>query len=292
MYLPLAGLITLVVAGVGIAARSLPAPFSRHRSRVFAVIVLLALPLAVRTFARNREYSSALTLAETVLARWPSPNAHQLVGTELAAAGRSSEAIEHLRAAAPGYPPARYFLGSELIGAGRIDEGIAELETFIREEPRVLAVRTAHGLLANAYAGRERFADALPHYREYLAAHPRDGNAWTGLGIAQVRLGLTPDSLESFRRAAQADPANGRFQLNLARAHLERGELSEARRIALEAAAGHPDDPAAHDIIGRVLLSEGRIEEARRAFERALQIDPAFAPAADALRSLAVRRMP
>jgi tetratricopeptide (TPR) repeat protein len=283
MYLALAGVIALAVAGIAWGARRYTA-WQPGRAAL-AAAVLLSMPLAARTMARQAEYGSALTMAGTVLDRWPTPNAHNLVGTQLAAAGRHEEAIPHLREAAHGYPPARYVLGSELLAAGRVDEGISELRTFVRDEPALLASRAAHGLLANALAGQQDFAAAVPHYREYLAAHAEDANGWNGLGMALLQSGKRLDAIEAFRGAVNAAPGNPAFQTNLARALLEEGRLEEAAQLAGQSAAAHPN-PAAHDILGRVRAVKGDITGARAEFMKALEIDPSYRPAQDGLAGL------
>jgi len=283
MYLALAGLIALAVAVVDWGAARYAS--RRRRAVVLAVAIVLAVPLAVRTAARIAEYESAQTLARTVFERWPSPQAAHLVGTELAAAGRRDEAIPYLREAARTYAPARYFLGSELLAAGRVEEGITELSAFVRDEPSLLAARAAHGLLANALAERQDFTAAVPHYREYLAAHAEDANGWNGLGIALLQSGDRAGAVDAFAAAVKAAPGNAGFQTNFARALLDAGRLDEAARIAQQTAAAGPN-AAAHDILGRVMAAKGKLAGARAEFMRALEIDPNYAPARDALAAL------
>jgi protein O-mannosyl-transferase len=295
MYLPLVGVIALmVVAATSATCRAgVSAPAERRglkatpcSASAAALLLLIAVSLSARTIARNREYRSALTMAETVLERWPSASAENLVGTELAVAGQHAEAIPHLREAARGYPAARYVLGSELLVTGQLDAGIEELRTFVREEPDLLATRAAHGLLANALASRRDYAGAIPHYREYLAAHATDANAWTGLGIALIETGKPGEALAAFRGAVNSEPGNPRFKVNLARALLDHGDLDDAARVAQETMALSPADPAPHDVLGRVLAARGQVDAARREFSRALQLDPAYVPARDALLTL------
>jgi Flp pilus assembly protein TadD len=249
MYLASAALIALAVVAFGAAMKRWPA---LPRRTAAIVLVVMASALTLRTVARNREYVSALTIAQTVLERWPSPNAHYLVGVELAAAGRPTEAMTHLQEASAGYPPALYYLGRELFAAGRFDEAAAALTRFVTAEPRVAAVRPArvmtaraldaagrpgeaaaelralitgspadadvHALLANLYAAQQAFAEAIPHYREYLRVQPRDGDAWTGLGIALISEGRQLEAVEAFRRALDTQPDNSNFRANLERA--------------------------------------------------------------------------
>lgn len=253
MYLPLAALVTLaVVAGAWVWRRVTPSRRSLATSLAVAALVLVATGFAALTLRRNHEYRSPLLLAETVLARWPTANAQQLVGTELAAIGRHEEAIRYLTRAVDGYPPARYFLGQELYRVGRLDPAIDQLRHFIDAEPHLLAAHSAqvligraleqmgrlaeavqqgqdvlaespddadaHALLADVYAAQEAFEDAIPHYRAFLAERPDDANAWNGLGIALVATGHQADAINAFWRAAAAAPTDAKIRANLLRA--------------------------------------------------------------------------
>jgi Flp pilus assembly protein TadD len=155
----------------------------------------------------------------------------------------------------------------------------------VRDEPGLLASRAAHGLLANALAGRHDFAAAVPHYREYLAAHAEDANGWNGLGMALLQSGKRPDAIEAFRGAVAAAPGNPGFQMNLARALLDEGRLDEAAQLAERSAVAAPN-PAAHDILGRVRAMKGDVSGARAEFMKALTIDPSYRPAQDGLAGL------
>jgi tetratricopeptide (TPR) repeat protein len=336
MYLPLIAIVALVVIGVA----ALRPRFRTRRADLkvrqdagsedpayvlplLALVLATAVALSAVTMARTREYASALTIAQTTLARWPTPNAHQLVGQELAAAGQHEEAIRHLREAVAGYPPARYSLGSELFAAGRLGEAIEQLQAFVVEEPSIAPVKSArrmlarafaarhemrqaieqlqlvlaaspsdvaaHGLLADALATEHRFAESVTHYQAFLSAQPGDADAWTGLGVALVATGKGAEAVAAFRNAVGAVPGNGHFRVNLARALLDQGDPAGAGEQAQQAVALDANDPAAHEVLGRVLAAMGKIDDARREFERALQIDPKYVPASEGLRSLRIK---
>ncbi|HKW00246.1 MAG TPA: tetratricopeptide repeat protein [Vicinamibacterales bacterium] len=335
MYLPLAAIITLAVVGAlfawrrfsGTAAERAPkdtnAPLWPAAATVATLVV--AVLLGAMTIVRASEYRSALTLAETVLERWPNANAQYLVGTELASAGRHGEAIPHLRDAVRGYPPARFSLGSELVETGKLDEAIAELQAFVIDEPHLLATRSArilmgrafetkqewphaieqfrlilaaapddaqaHGLLADALAGERAFTEAIPHYREFLEVHATDANAWTALGVALVASGKPADAIAAFRNAVNAAPENGHFRQNLARSLLERGDIGGAEEQAAQATALDPEDPGGHELLGRVLADQGKIDAARLQFTRSLELDPSYEPALQGLRAIG-RQLP
>ena len=337
MYLPLVGIVALVVAGVmygwqrltdrsGAKDHDATAPLWRAWPMAATVTtIVVAAMLGSATVVRAHEYQSALTLAETVLERWPTANAEYLVGTELASLGRHNEAIPHLREAVRGYAPARFSLGSELVATGKLDQAIAELQTFVIEEPHLVATRSArilmgrafeakqewpraieqfrlilmidaadaqaHGLLADALAGERAFAEAVPHYREFLEVHGTDANAWTALGVALVASGKPADAVAAFKNAVNTAPENGHFRQNLARSLLERGDIGGAEEQATQAAALAPDDPSAYELLGRVLADQGKIDAARKQFTRSLELDPGYEPAIQSLRAIG-RQLP
>jgi hypothetical protein len=255
MYLPLAAIISMEVMALAWLVNRLTD--EKHRGQMFAALmIMIAIPLSLRTVSRNREYSTPLVMARTVLERWPIPSSHFLVGSELSAAGDHEAAIGELRRAAPGWPLARFRLGLELIGTGRTSEGAAALERFISDEPGQPGTPIAHGQLANILSDQRRFDEAIPHYRAYLAAYPSDVDAWNAVGIADMRASRMGDAGESFGHAVRLRPRDPRLWMNL----------------------------------GNALRSQGLVDEARRAFKSALDADPSFEPARAAIRDLDVDR--
>ena len=329
MYLPLAGLLAYAAAGLTLALARLTMRTANRQPRLAVrsaawtdaiVFCGLAVALGAATIARNREYASAVTMAETTVERWPTPGAEFILGTALADAGDHESAIRHLTAAVAGDPPARYFLGAELFRVGRYEDAIATLQRFIHDEPRIPVARAAHvmiarayelrqqwpnaiaecdatlrewpddpdahGLLADALSAEQRFTEAVPHYRVFVAANTGNAGAWSSLGIALVASGQAAQAAEAFRHAVDANPADAHLWENLARALLEQGDASGAFDAAARAVAIDARDPAAHDVLGRALAAQGRIDAARQEFARALALDPQFAPSLDALKHL------
>ena len=289
MYLPLACIATLVILATDALWRRFVAPAEKSSpiAKPFLLAVgAVAIVLAIVTIDRNREYSSALTMARTILARWPTPMAHHLVGVELSFAGRRDEAIAELSIAAPGYAPARYYLGLELGAAGRFDEAIEALRSFIRDEPHVPVVPEAHGLIADALVRRDRAAEAIPHFRQWLDNEPANHSGWSSFGRVLFSAGRAGEAVEAFGRAVAASPGNGHYHQNLSLALLETGRVNEAETHARQAVTLLPAEPGTHDALARVLAAQGKIEDALREFRRALEIDPNYAPALDGLRTI------
>jgi tetratricopeptide (TPR) repeat protein len=238
MYLALVPLITLAV----LALRQVVAS-SRLRAVALVLAVLL---LGAGTQARTAEYQSSLRLAETTVERWPVPATHTMLGTELAAAGRLSEAERHLRKAAPAHPPARYYLATVLAAEGRNAEAIEHFNGFIASQPPELdQVHLARALLAEALTDERRLDEAAAQYREMLARRPDDAEALRLLGQVAVRQGRWEEAIPLFRRAVDAGPT---------------------------------DVPALGGL-GLSLASTGRIDEAIGIFRRILELDPQNIPA-------------
>jgi Flp pilus assembly protein TadD len=245
MYLPLIAVVALAVIAV---RRLVAAPRVRTAALAAAAAVLGAL-----TIARNADYRSSLRLAETTAERWPTPAAHSMLGTELAAAGRLAEAEGHLREAAAEYSPARYYLGTVLAAQDRPSEAIVHFRSFIAgQSPELEQVRLAHRELAAALlkTGRQdeaaieyravlaadpgdtlamvqlsqillreqRFDEAIVVLRQLAAARPGDGWAFGGLGIAYAARGRLDEAIDAFRRQVELEPQNEHARQNLARA--------------------------------------------------------------------------
>ena len=241
MYLPL---IAIVVLAVTLAVRGFAG--SRGRRFVFAGSVVL---LCAATYQRNAEYRSGLTLWQTVLDRWPPhARAHRNLAAELKLANRPNEEIEHLRAAVKDLPEIRNILGLELLALGRNTEAVGELQLYVRDNPRdadawanlgnalsalnrdnealqayqrAVDVDPNNGLsqrnLALEYLQQNDFSNAVAHAREAVRLTPNDAAAHNLLGLALIGAQKTDEAIAEFRASLAIQPAN-----NDASGYLER----------------------------------------------------------------------
>jgi hypothetical protein len=202
MYLPLMALVLLAVLALDWLAGHLPsmraargAPRSapghgataamaalvkRRESLVWLVIVAtLAVVCGLATRSRNREYRSGLTMARTVVARWPTGYAHLVLATELSSAGDHQAALVQLREAVSDLPRAHYALGLELMEVGEWAAALDQLQTFVREEPLMLGVASARNQIGRILMARgtsmprpSSFGSpfrTIPHSPRYMA---------------------------------------------------------------------------------------------------------------------------
>ena len=327
MYLPLMALILLVVLAIDWLTRHLPSlsrgaarlspgaaatpgtPFGRLESIAWLVIITtLATGCGLATRSRNREYQSGLTMARTVLARWPTGYAHLLLASELISAGDHEAALGHLREAVLDVPRAQYALGAELLQAGEWDAGLDHLQTFVRQEPLMFEVVSArnqigrilmrrrdfdgaaeqfrlvlqmrpsfsetHGHLADALVAAQRFPEAISEYQQYLIDHPRDTEALRNLGVALEKTGRSTEAIAALRQALSIDPADAAAARDAAIVEFNHENFPGTVAFARQALQTNPSDALAHDLLGLSLGFQSHFDEAVHELQRAVQLSP------------------
>lgn len=92
-------------------------------------------------------------------------------------------------------------------------------------------------------------------------------------------LGWSEDAADAYRALLAADPDHVGALTNLGLMLVERDAPAYAEALLARAAALRPDDPNAHANVALAAAACGDLDAARRAYERALALDPAYAPA-------------
>jgi tetratricopeptide (TPR) repeat protein len=211
MYLPLVA----IVVGVVLAWDQYVVRGRRTTASLVALVVVSGL-LAAGIVLRDREYASALVMAQTIVDRWPSGRAHYLLGTVFVEANRHDEAMAQLRESAKDYPGALYAIGTEEIAAGRFDAGIAALRSFIAAMPGHLNAVFAHEMLAHVYAERDNLPRALEEAREVVRLAPQYARGHDLLARVLATRGDIDGARSEFEEVVRLDPGNVEARQNLA----------------------------------------------------------------------------
>src|SRR5262249_54827094 len=156
----------IALAVVGGAAVSI---LRRRAFLATLATIIAAAALGLGTAARNREYQSAMVLAQTSVDRYPTSVGHHVLATELIVAGRRHEARQQLALALPGAPRAHYTLGVMLFEERRWDEAIQQFRQFVERLPYIFEAISARRYTGMAYAAERRWAEAVEEYRAVLA---------------------------------------------------------------------------------------------------------------------------
>ena len=294
MYLPLVAVIAFVILGGslmwdGLKSKWLErrgghAAWLRHADLVALVGVVVA--LMAGTVARNREYSSFVTLARTVVDRWPTSLAHHILGGALLAEDSYDEAIVHLRAAVAGSPRAYYDLGAALFNQGKLAEAVGPLQTMIRiwesppaAHPYWLApvrgdVVSARLLIGRALAQQERFPEAAVEFERALAMAPSDVETRNLLAVALFRAGSYDRAIPQLEEYLRSRPADIEALKNLAIAYVATGKVGEALDLFRRAVAAEPANGLTRRHLANALYDSGHIEEAAVHAGEAVRLRP------------------
>lgn len=249
MYLALAALVGLAVAGLTVAA----ARVVRDQAiRVTGgVVIVVAAVLGSLTYARNREYASGVTLAQTIVDRWPSGVAFHILGEQLHLIGRESEALGPLRQAVTrGNSRAGLRLGSVLFDQRDYPGAIDALEAFAQTANQRLVPRWLE-----------------PPANEIVAARLLMGQALLARGDGE-------------RAAAQADailtpfPRHVEAHALLGAARFAQQRWADAREAYRPYLGARPNDVAALIEFGVASVAVGAIDDGVGAFQRAVAIEP------------------
>ena len=309
MYLPLIAVIVFLICA---AWRWAPI---RRAAPIIAPI--LAIALAAATITRNAEYRTGVSIWQTVLDRRPHPRAHTNIAVELREAGRTDEAVEQLRIAAPDDPEAKHVLASALLERGQTGEAIRLFQEFVRDrpsDPQIVAARAelAAALyrngqpseavaefrrlvssfpeyalgrqnLANLLLSSNDWAGAAAEYREVLRIQPGNLFAATHLGLALAGGGQLDAGIDAFRHALQLNPNDATTQRALVDTLLHARRFADAEVAIRHFLSTYPNDAEGHNLLGVSLAAQGRMEEAVREFETAFRLNPQLREAQDNL---------
>jgi protein O-mannosyl-transferase len=326
MYLPLLAVIALVVVGAYLAwdfagrilgRRALPdgrlavlgaTPDFHHGllAHAGAVILLIGVAgaLAAGSVARNREYSSARTLAQTVVERRPTGIAHHVLAEQLTGAGLHDQAMVHLREALRGGDSrAGYSLGIELFNAGRLQEAVEQFDAFVRTsglpyhlvprwlEPPATEVIVARIAMARVFAMQGRLLQAAEQAQAVLAVAPSQIEARFLLAEVLFRQQRYEEAGVQYREYLKSRPDDVRALTNGGITLIATGRLDDAIILFRHAVEVEPRSPSTRRLLGLALLDRGDFEGAAAQAREGVTLTPGDREMRDLLeRALAAGR--
>ncbi|HEX4138923.1 MAG TPA: tetratricopeptide repeat protein [Candidatus Methylacidiphilales bacterium] len=306
VYIPVIGIIGLVVAGIDYASSHL----QRTMKRVLgAGLALLFVLLALTSFQFAGKFIDQRTLWTHALRCYPdlwfarlnlatsllhdgdtagaisefrrtlqlNPDswlAHQNLAAALSTEKDTAGAISEYQRAVqinPDFAGLYINLGTALQAAGRGPEAIAALEQAVRLKPDN---ELAHLHLGSALVQAGRASEAIPQEREAIRLKPDDAQAHCDLGAALETAGQLPDAIAEFQRALQQDPTLAEARDNLLTAQSQTGATGAGLQELAAAAASPTATAVAHDNYGSALYQAGRGPEAIAQFQQAIARNP------------------
>ena len=281
MYLPLAGLVVLVVL-CAYRAWTLRASSQNHTIGV-AATVLVCLALAAGTIQRNSEYHTNVSIMKVTVERRPHPRSYQMLANAYFEAGQRDEAMRYLRLAKAD-PTSSFMLGIELISGGEVAPGIEELERFVTLAPSHIRAADAHATLGSVYLSRGQLDQAAAHLREALRLEPLRGSAHASMGRVLVQQGHIAEGIGELQRSVDLQPGDLETLRLLGIMQGRSGQLDAAVKTFRRAIELYPKSSRDHYLLGRALAAMGQIAAAVPYFAQAVVLDPQNAEAREDLR--------
>ena len=280
LYLPSVGLAGCLVAAVYALGHRLGSSWAGSPRAAWVAMSIACLALATRTYARNFDWRSELSLWSNAVETVPAnARAHMNLGNALARIpGRMPEALVEFQTALRIAPDSleHYTMGRALAQIpGRVPDAIAEFQESLWLQPDNAAVHYDLGYLLARMPGR--LPEAITEFQAAIRIQPDHSEAHNNLGNAYERTpGRLADAIAEWQAAVRSDP-------NLAEAHFNLGNAYAQTPAGLPAAIAEyraalrskPRFAEVHFNLGNALAqTPGRQSEAIPEWQAAVRIDP------------------
>ena len=178
---------------------------------------------------------------------------------------------------------AHLYLGNAYAAQRRFDHALGEYDVASQLNP---SLSTPHFEAAKVLSSKGEAAEAVARIRRGLELDPQSNYGYYTLGVIHQRAGQWAEAAEAFTRAIALNDRDPRAHANLAGAAMRLGNLDvAAERYERMIALGY-QVAAAHFNLGVIAARRGDRAEAERRYRLALEADPKFKPAIDALAKL------
>ncbi len=283
MYLPLAGLVALVVLGGYEIGRTLfsrlPLSVGQYNSSTrllgFGLLAVTVGILAILTLNRNSDYENKIRIwADTVAKQPQNSRAQNNLGQALAESGKHRESIPYFQEAVrikPDYFDAYSNLALAFFTLGEPEKSILPLHNAMKIK---VGNPEAHFLLGRVMIAVGKPKDAIPHFIKVQEQQWRYPHLHNNLGVALSMIGKPQDAIPHFLEELKVLPDSAHVHSNLGAALAAIGKKQEAIQHFRETLRIKPDDEKGHSNLGMVLLELGRRQEAITHFREALKMNP------------------
>jgi Flp pilus assembly protein TadD len=284
LYLPIIGLIGLVVAALGWVEKRLSAPMGFCSAGLAAVLVVA---LAWLSRADAAEYVDSQTLWSDTKRHLPgSALAHNYLGFALQRSGNQPEAIGEFEEALrldPAYFEALNNLGNSLLQTGRVAEAQLRYEQALRLKPDNAVT---HNNLGNMFYQTGRYPEAIEQFEQALRVTPDNAVTRYNMANALVATNRLPEAITQYEEVLRLQPGYAEAHGNLGAAFQQVGQMAEAVDQYEQTLRFMPDNFDAHYNLGLIFSETGRTSDAIEQFEQALRLRPDDADARSNLARL------
>lgn len=134
-----------------------------------------------------------------------------------------------------------------------------------------------HHSLAQAYATKGSYNEAIAQYNAAIHADPENVSAYIGLGNSYYKKGLNTEAIEALKKAVEIKPYWADCRCNLGAAYSLAAQHDKAVEEFIQAININPNYAAAHYGLGIAHISAGNFEKAAEQVEILNELDSNFA---------------
>jgi tetratricopeptide (TPR) repeat protein len=176
----------------------------------------------------------------------------------------------------PGNARSHHSLGLAYAGQNRFDNAIREYSIALGLRPDNAKT---HNNLGNAYAEKGMFDRAIWEYRTAIRLNPSYADAHNNLGVVYEMLGQYDKAVLEYQAALNINPAIAEVHDNLSSIYENMQKYKESLGAAETVLDADPDNADAHYNLGVHHYMNRQYEEAEEEFRAAVSIDPGHADA-------------
>lgn len=167
----------------------------------------------------------------------------------------------------------RRMLAATLLRQGKVDRA-SELIQPLLDQPAIDAATLA--LAGEVQFAKGDFQQALEYLKKASALDAQNTVMQTRLAQVRLATGEVDQAVKDLESVAASDTSRYQADLILIASHLQRKELDKALAAVGSLEKKQPDNPLTYNLKGGVYLARSDFPNARAAFERALELQPAY----------------
>ena len=184
---------------------------------------------------------------------------------------------------APKHQGARAMLINSYLRSGQPHKALDALKPVLEsigKDGRMLS------LAGQVFMANGQLNTAADYFAMAAALDPADDRKRAAAAVTRMATGDWDGGLRDAEQAAAASETGIRADLAVIAAHSRRGHYDKALTSIARLEKKQPNSPMPHNLRGAALVAKRDLAGARRSFERALEIDPTYFPAAARLAEL------
>ena len=247
------------------------------------------------SMAYSGKLEESVALLEAVLADTPDlPDTRNILGTFQQKLGQHQQAARNFHDVLredPSNVLAHYNLAISYFNLNRLEDSTKELNAVLalaldQGDALEQVTTPARELLGTISMQQKNYSLARTQFEELVTVVPRDYAANFNLGWLAGQEGNAQAGVRYLKVAVEVDPSNADGHAELGILYLSLGDLANAETQLAEATRLSPNSASAHYNLGIVFAKEQYKDRAVSEFTLALQADPGFRPASEALQRI------